>query len=493
MKILKTLRVGIYARVSTEEQAKEGFSISAQRDRNAAFVQSQGWEIHDFYIDEGQSAKDTNRPELQRLLGDVAEKKIDIVLVFRLDRLTRSVLDLYKLLETFDRHGVAFRSATEVYDTTSAIGRLFITLVAALAQWERENLGERVWYGMEQMAKEGKRPGGTVNYGYISDNGLLIPAESQAAVIRMIYNLYERNIGIRDIQKQLVDGGYPPPRSHWSPTTINHILRNPVYVGKLRWNYRSRAGKTGEEFTVQGGHTPIISQEQYDRVQGLLDKRKIMEPVAATSDYIFSGVVFCSRCGYKLSGTSRKYVTKRTKYYSCINRMHNNRCDLPYLQEEWIETAFLDKISSFSLQTDSISRLEVAASKEDDNEDDAVQRVEELNKELERVRARKKRFQLLYVDEEISKSDYLERNKELTTEEEQLSRMIQEIVIPDESISRETELIETLMNYAEMYGTLDTGERKTIIQEMVLSIRVDAHKDQEKRDKPSLSLEIQYN
>src|SRR5689334_21852965 len=100
------MRVGIYGRVSTEEQAKEGFSIAAQKEKLTAYVQSQDWKISDYYIDEGISAKDTDRPELQRLLKDIKEAKIDVVLVYKLDRLTRSVLDLYQLLQEFEQYNV---------------------------------------------------------------------------------------------------------------------------------------------------------------------------------------------------------------------------------------------------------------------------------------------------------------------------------------------------------------------------------------------------
>ncbi|WP_429999877.1 recombinase family protein [Metabacillus fastidiosus] len=150
------MRTALYIRVSTEEQAKEGYSIRAQTERLKAYCVSQEWEVVDFYIDDGISAKDMNRPNLKRMIKHIEQGLIDCVLVYKLDRLTRSILDLYKLLEIFDKHNCKFKSSTEVYDTTSAIGRMFITLVAALAQFERENLSERVRMGMEQKAREGK-------------------------------------------------------------------------------------------------------------------------------------------------------------------------------------------------------------------------------------------------------------------------------------------------------------------------------------------------
>src|SRR5699024_3098799 len=150
------MTVAIYIRVSTEEQASEGHSIGAQRELLKAYCTRQGWTSYKFYVDEGISAKDTNRPQLQLMLDHIKEGMIKTVLVYRLDRMTRSVLDLHKLLETFEKHDCAFVASTEPYDTTTAVGRLFITLVAAMAQWERENTGERISMVLNEKATKGE-------------------------------------------------------------------------------------------------------------------------------------------------------------------------------------------------------------------------------------------------------------------------------------------------------------------------------------------------
>lgn len=124
------MKTAIYIRVSTEEQVREGYSISAQTQRLKAFCISQNWEVENLYIDEGISAKNMERPALQKMIKAIEQGKVECVLVYRLDRLTRSVFDLYKMLETFDNYDCKFKSATEVYDTTSAMGRMFITIVA---------------------------------------------------------------------------------------------------------------------------------------------------------------------------------------------------------------------------------------------------------------------------------------------------------------------------------------------------------------------------
>ena len=190
------MKAVIYTRVSTEEQVKEGFSLAAQLDRLRSFCDSQGWDVADVYTDEGVSAKNTERPELNRLLRDCPRQKFDVVVVYRLDRLTRSVMDLYKLLQLFDAHKIGFRSATEVFDTTNAVGRLFLTIVAALAQWERENLGERIRMGFDQKKREGKWHSTNVPYGYHRVDDQLVIAEEEAEIIREMFRQYIGGLGV---------------------------------------------------------------------------------------------------------------------------------------------------------------------------------------------------------------------------------------------------------------------------------------------------------
>lgn len=486
------MKAGLYIRVSTDEQAKEGFSIEAQRQRLISYVQSQGWEIYDFYIDEGQSAKDMNRPELQRMIQDVTHKNMDVVLVFRLDRLTRSVLDLYQLLEQFEKYKVAFKSATEVYDTTSAIGRLFLTLVAALAQWERENLAERVRFGMEEMVRQGKRPGGNVNYGYKSVSGKIFPVESEATVIREIFDRYEINQGIRSIQRWLEEEKIPAPKKKWSTTTINYILRNPIYIGKIRWNLRKKGtGKTNQEIIVEGNHESIISESQFLRVQKLLDKRRSLAPVAATSDFIFAGITRCGKCGYSMSGTSRKYKGRRFKYYGCVNRQKNFHCDMPYLREEWVEEAILDFIR-VDLEKKDLDEIEKQIENDEERKEKVLNKIEDLRREQEKAQLRKRKFQMMYVDDLISKEDYMKRIQEMTIEEKRIQTMIDEMIIPDDEIRYLEEITTLLSEFQSTYQTLDVHERKALVQEIFKGITLKAYKDRP-RQRPDIEINIEYN
>ena len=459
------MRVGFYGRVSTEEQAREGFSIPAQIDRGRHFCAAQDWTIVDFYIDEGVSAKDLDRPELQRLLEDIEAGKIDIVLVFRLDRLTRSVLDLYKLLEYFQLHNVNFRSVSEVYDTTSAIGRLFITLVAALAQWERENLAERVRFGMEQMAKEGKWHGGAAPLGYVvGSHGTFEIEEQQASIVRVIYEKFLNGWGDMKITRWLNIQGVPSPKGgKWHASRVRGILTNPVYIGVLRWNRG-----TENEFDVEGFCPAIVSKENFERAQEIRRERSTSTHPRAVGEYLFTGILKCARCGRTLSGTSTNPHGKKYKYYTCRN-IDSGTCDLPKMQEHLVNDAFWEFISSNKLIDDVVAK-EVAASAEIAIATNPYQEeCDLLTKELQKIKDRRKKWQYLFANDGISFEDYRDRVSEEETRELEIQKRLDEIAPKTTEVnaaeSRSTEeLIAFLTNLPIVWREASTDQQRVILQ-----------------------------
>src|SRR5690625_3136202 len=278
------MKTAIYVRVSTEEQAKEGYSVSAQMKRLKAFTVSQGWDIHDVYADEGIRAKNTKRPQLQRMIKDIKSDKVDVVLVYRLDRLTRSVFDLYKLLETFEKHDCKFKSATEVYDTTTAMGRMFITIVAALAQWERENMGERIAFGFEEKVRQGKCPLNEAPIGFDlnREESKLYINPVEAETVRTIFDKYLSGLGSGKLCNYLNDNDIRTKRGNkWVSDTLFKVLKSPVPAGGIRW-----AGKTYWDM-----HEPIVSREDWKEAQRLMKVRKTWGPATVSSTYLFSTLI----------------------------------------------------------------------------------------------------------------------------------------------------------------------------------------------------------
>lgn len=468
-----------YLRVSTAEQAKTGISIGTQKKRLTDFFNSQGWELHDFYIDDGRSAKDLNRDELQRLMADISaiERKDKVVLVLKLDRLTRSVKDLYKLLQVFEEHDTAFRSATEIFDTTTAMGRLFITIVAAMAQWERETTQERVSLNMEQMVMDGKWHGGISAYGigWDEEDKKLYDIETESRVVRLMYKLYcygdDKTLPLGDakLARWLNKRGYRTRRGEpWSNSTVRYILTNPIYIQKYRWNYTS----DGEYFEIKSNDIPrIMEDEPWHYAQALRKKRAGMHPKQATGVYPFSGVVKCGRCGSGMMVATARSKGNKYIYYECRQK-RSGLCNLPKISVNQIEQQFLNKVSQYR---DHNAALEAATAKGDDNEDNEERA---LRRELKKIKERRKKWQLAYANDAISLDDLRDRTAEdklreieVRSELEAYSEKEPKPQYPPE------ELAKLLTDFETQWTNASLGDRKSLLQILVKSITVNTPYD----------------
>jgi site-specific DNA recombinase len=419
------MKVAAYIRVSTQMQVEDGYSLSAQRERLKAFAFSQNWEIVQFYVDEGISAKDMDRPELQRMLKGVREGIFDIVLVYKLDRLTRSVIDLDKLLTEFSKHDVMFKSSTEVYDTTTATGRLFIRLVASMAQWERENLGERVRFGMQEKAREGKWTVSTPPLGYDAKDSELTINPSEAAVVKEIFSLYLSGMGMQKVAKNLNERGlYTKKGKPWAQSKIQYILTNPIYHGTTRYNYRLNKENY---FEVDGVAPAIISDEEYQLTQQMIQNRSTSHPRQATSKFLFSKVLKCARCGKTLIGKSSSTKRGEKIYYSynyyCPGRPRG-LCDLPLINQNLFEQKFIGMIEQWDAyqEANDIIQNEVASTVEDHTE-----AIRGLEKELKEIESRRSRWQYAWVEKMINDIDFQKRMNEENEKEKLVLKELSEL------------------------------------------------------------------
>lgn len=439
------MRVAIYVRVSTDEQAKEGFSIPAQRERLRAFCASQGWDLVQEYVEEGWSAKDLERPKMKQLLLDVKRGKVDIVLVYRLDRLTRSVLDLYLLLKTFDDHNVAFRSATEVYDTSTAMGRLFITLVAALAQWERENLAERVKFGIEQMINDGKKPGGHSPFGYKFDKDFNCEIlEHEAKYVQMIFQLYCDGFGYRAIADRLNTLKIKPRRAiKWNHNSVRDMLTNEMYIGTYRWGDK----------VILNNHTPIINETLFRQAQKTMkgkemDRRRI-------GKFILTGILKCGHCDNNMQGMFDKRDQKT--YYRCTkcNRITNEKILIDAIKNE-IHLLITSK--DYFLQ-----KVEKNSTPEPDFDTTAIE------KELNKIKNQKEKWYDVFADENnpIPKEELFKRINELNKKEYELQEQLNEYLDYDKETPEDKyERLSKLTDFKYVFDTVDDFRKK----EMLLSI-----------------------
>ncbi|WP_234879669.1 recombinase family protein [Bacillus altitudinis] len=265
--------VAIYCRVSTEEQSTEGYSISAQLHTLRQYADMYNMTVVEEYVDEGISGKNIKgRPAMQRLVSDVPKGKFQAVLVWKISRLSRNMLDTLVLLDQFEKNSIKFISYSENFDTGSPIGRLVVQLMASIAEMERNTLSENVKLGMTQRAREGLWNGGII-LGYDSIKKELLINEEEAKIVQLIFTLYAEGKGLKAIANHINKSGYLTKRGkHFSINGIATILDNHVYIGKIRWlqvenwDTQRRKGKNPNPLLVDGKHQPIISQELWSVV-----------------------------------------------------------------------------------------------------------------------------------------------------------------------------------------------------------------------------------
>jgi site-specific DNA recombinase len=459
-------KVAIYIRVSTEEQAKEGYSISAQKQKLKAYCIAQGWEVSGVYVDEGISAKDMNRPRLQQMIKDIKAGMIDCVLVYRLDRLTRSVLDLYKLLETFEKHDCKFKSATEVFETTTALGRMFITIVAAMAQWERENTGERVSMGFHEKVRQGKYALNFRLFGYDLDlkTGKLTIKEDEAEIVRLIVHLYlKEGMGANRICKYLNERNIKTRDGNtWGDKPLMQLLKNPVYMGTIRYGTASS----------EGSAPPIIDKETFDLIQKTIERRRALNPKQISSDYIFSSLLKCTDCGaarvgYRVYSTLATGEKVQYKNYRCLKRK-TGQCSTPNISEIKLEASFLDYISKIDF-SEVIDEVAASGEKEMSTPKSKVD-ADKLLKELEKIEKRKAKWQYAWVEDKISDRDFDLRMDEEREKEEQIKSQLEQVDTSDEITTDKTELAEVLHDVRRNWNSLSDPEKKSLTQMIVKQI-----------------------
>lgn len=318
---MKTVRCAIYTRKSSDEGLEQGFnSLDAQREACAAYILSQaseGWSaLSDIYDDGGISGGTLERPALQRLLADVAAGRIDIIVVYKVDRLTRSLLDFSKLVEAFDKANTSFVSITQSFNTTTSMGRLTLNMLLSFAQFEREVTAERIRDKIAASKAKGMWMGGTPPLGYRPDGRTLAIVEEQAEIVREIFALYLQLGNVRLVAGQLLrQGGQSPIRTRANGATfgdrpftrgqIYAILKNPIYIGEIAHGAKRYPGQ----------HPSIIDRDTWERVQAQLAEHvQGRRAGTETRPSILAGRIV-DEAGEPLIATHACKGTKRYRYY----------------------------------------------------------------------------------------------------------------------------------------------------------------------------------
>lgn len=357
----KQIRCAIYTRVSTSEGLEQEFtSLDNQRESAESYIESQkseGWLIlPEKYDDGGYTGANTERPALQRLLADIKEGNINCVVVYKVDRLSRSLLDFSQLLEFFDKNNVTFVSVTQAFNTNTSMGRLTLNILLSFAQFEREIISERTRDKMGAAKKKGKWIGGRPSLGYDIDRikHKLIANPKEAEIVREIFNLYLEKRSLLAVAIALNDKRYTT-KHHITPEgktaggvkfengTVQIILKNILYTGKVMYN-----GKL-----YQGEQEAIISDDIFQKVQELLAKNKPTWKMPKTKKHIgiLSGILHCKACNcamyYSYSMRAGKY---KYCYYLCMNASKRGykSCPTKLLNAQKIEQKIVELLRSIT-------------------------------------------------------------------------------------------------------------------------------------------------
>jgi len=348
------VRVGVYARISSADRTNSTFtSIDAQTAACRAYIESRvsaGWTASQTFIDNGFSGGTANRPALTRLLDDVQAGKLDLVLVHRIDRLSRSLRDLLGLLHVMEQHGVAFASVNESFDSSTPIGKATLQLVGVFAELERATISARTKDKIQAARRLGRWTGGVEPLGYTVVAGKLIVEPVEAHVVRQLFEIYARCGSLIETARTANENGWRTKvtatrdgRSRggvlWSKSSIHRTITSPLYCGKLI------AG--GE--AVVGQHEALVSVEAWQGVQDQLSGNAVAGSSGErhSSEALLAGILVCAECGSAMTPTCARKGPRVYRYYRCSRqvKMGAKACPAKHVSAPVIEAKYVAEIA----------------------------------------------------------------------------------------------------------------------------------------------------
>lgn len=444
-------KAAIYIRVSTDAQAEEGYSVEAQKEQLTAYCVSKRIKHYELYIDGGWSGSNLARPEIQRLIQDVKDNKISHVIVFKLDRLSRSQKDtLYLIEDVFNPHDVSFVSLNESMDTSTPMGRLMVGILSAFAQLERENIRLRTRMGMKERVKAGYWMGGgkiPFGYDYDSEDGILVP-NKDAEKVKQVYALYIAGKSPQVIANLL---GLKYEK------LVTQILIRKCNYGMIEYN--------GEIY--QGKHEPIISKETYDMAMKCMYERKAVR--ANSTEHLLTGLVYCGKCGAKM-----RYIKWGGQGYKfmCYSQQKNKPylvkdpdCDQPKISAEEVEAMVKNAIFEFA---DNYAL---------DKEDKIIEPEDTISLLLGQKEILEKKIKRLYnIYAESENSILLDTINDLQKQLEKINNQIDFEEQNSNILQLREEKNIILSTVKDIWDILSVQEQKTIIRKLIDKIIItDAH------------------
>ena len=413
--------VGLYPRVSTEDQFRNGHSLGEQKERMLKLCDYKNYEVYKVYEDAGISAKDMNRPAFQEMIQDIKDGKINKIIVYKLDRLTRSIKDLEEICTFLEENNCSLESMCEDINTSTANGKFFIRMLTILAQLEIERTSERTKFGMIGAVKKGHFVG-RAPIGYDKQDKKLVINDIESEVIRRIFDLYIKGMAANAITKLLNEEKVLNRK--WIPTLVDRILSNEIYIG----NYVHRKTISIEESQTFIGVAPAIIEEEVFYI-AQVQKQKNLKNYKRKQTYIFMQSIKCPKCDTIMGGCSSKSHTgEKHCYYQCANC--KTRVSEKKIEKQMIN--FLDDMLDFFLLVDNTYKPYLYQETESE--------LKKCNKIINELNQKEKRIKKAFVDgivEEIELKDELDfiKNQKKMTEEK-----IKDLSIKESSENHKNEM-----------------------------------------------------
>ena len=366
-----------YIRVSTVEQHKHGESLAGQRRTIREFAERNNYELVDIYADEGISGRTIKaRPGVQQLIEDSKADKFDVVVIWKLTRLGRSMKDVLSISEILYANNVELRSISESFDINSSSGRMLLGMLANFAEFERAQTSENVKMSMMSIVKNQNRYPGGLMLGYRSGENsdgekTLLIKEDEAETVRLIYKLYLEGHGYRAIANQLNSQNLKTVRGNtFSTTAVKDILKNVHYVGKIKynqyenWTVKRRKGYNPNYIVAEGNHEPIIDEDTFNRVQDRLKIRSRQPKWNNRGENLLTGLLRCPECegamaASNTTNTLKDGTKKRIRYYSCANfrRKGSSVCHANSVRADEAEKFVLERLKEIILVPEHIKQI----------------------------------------------------------------------------------------------------------------------------------------
>lgn len=469
-------KVALYVRVSTTSQLEEGYSIEEQKAKLESYCDIKDWHVYKVYTDGGFSGSTTERPALEQLIKDAQSKLFDTVLVYKLDRLSRSQKDtLYLIEDIFLKNNIEFVSLLENFDTSTPFGRAVIGLLSVFAQLEREQIKERMQLGKLGRAKAGKSmmwAKTSYGYNYNKDTGTMTVNEYEALAVKEIYASYLAGMSITKLRDK-INEEYPKQPA-WSYRTIRGILANPVYCGLNQYKGQ----------TFQGTHKAIISLDDFEQTQRELAKRQqtakeLSNPRPFQAKYMLSGLAQCGYCHAPLKvilGQKRKDGT-RFKRYECYQRHprktkgvtvynDNQKCDSGYYDMDLLEHYVLTRIAQLQNDPDKIKELF------SDDTSPAVDK-QAIQKQIDSLTLKLSKLNDLYLDDRITLDELRAKSSDFIKQRTALEEEMKKASTDKQAGQKDK--IEKLLDASSVLE-MSYDNQKVIVRELIDKVQVTSDK-----------------